>query len=95
MKFEGESIITREEAIKRRDGGENCFNLLNEIYDYFEPIEQVAKQNVLNSFNGINCNNCKHLEYIEKSYKQCSELYINIGHISQDEFYCAYWERKE
>ena len=41
------------------------------------------------------CSNCKHLEYIEKSYKRCEELDINIGHITQDEFYCAYWESKD
>ena len=67
-------------------------DVISEIYDHFEPIEAIAKQNIKDSFNGISCSNCKHLEYIEKSYKQCTELYINIGHISQDEFYCAYWE---
>jgi hypothetical protein len=83
--------MTREEAMKifryevdRQEKfsefGYSFENLLHEVYDNFES---------------RTCSNCKHLEYIEKSFKRCSEIDINIGHITEYEFYCAYWENRD
>jgi len=82
--------MTREDLDKEyltdmysRYSKSGIFDHLVYAIDYIESIENRT------------CSNCKHLEYIEKSYKKCSELDINIGHTSQDEFYCAYWESKD
>lgn len=49
----------------------------------------------LEALESRSCEGCKHLKYIEKSFKRCDELDINIGHLTWDDFYCAYWEAKQ